>query len=146
MSDESASEHIKEGSSQQASDVASDVVKSFRDSANRTQQALDEGISVASDAVKNGAVIAQDGYTKAVERSQVCACKRWNSILQYTYWHSGLHHTSQNPMWLPRSYKKSSIPVSTVLACEPVFTRPNRSADFYRHWHSPHASGSGSAI
>lgn len=51
--------------------VASDIVSKVKSSASNTQQALDGGVAVASNAVKLGAAQATAQYDKAYERSQV---------------------------------------------------------------------------
>lgn len=56
---------------QQIGDVASDGIAFIRDSANGTQQALEEGIHVASGAIKSGAVNARLQYKRASQRAQV---------------------------------------------------------------------------
>lgn len=54
-----------------AQGLANDVADLVKKSAGSTQQALDDGIAVASDAVKSGAAKARAEYGKAYERSQV---------------------------------------------------------------------------
>ena len=70
---------------------ASDSIAFIRGSANQTQQALEQGIDVASEALKSGAVTARQQYDRAYQRSQVCLfmnrlLQAFHSETEQTFW------------------------------------------------------------
>lgn len=65
-----STEHQLQSAGDQVGQATQDGLAFIRDSANGTQQALEEGLSAASGALKNGAVNARLQYKKAYQRTQ----------------------------------------------------------------------------